>query len=112
MWKALITKDADALDEVLSPLVALVDPSGVWAIGRDAGLGRWPDAAPCIGVAEIKLSDGVAKSISPGVELLTVRASADGRCGGRPLGDRYQSAVYVREAGQWTLVFIFDSFAG
>lgn len=110
--EALAERDSKKLAEVLSPRVSLVGPLGEWASGREAVARKWPETMQCKGAPKARVYGGVASSISPGVELLTVKTSANGECDSPNSGDRFQTAVYVREGGSWKVAFIFDSIAG
>jgi hypothetical protein len=63
----------------------------------------------CEGVTNVKVSDGFSTSISPTVEILTLKGNADGTCDGQKNGDLYQTAVYLKEGDTWKLAYMMES---
>jgi hypothetical protein len=63
----------------------------------------------CEGITSVKVTDGFASAISPTVEILTLKGTADGSCDGQKNGPLFQSAVYVKEGDAWKLAFMFES---
>lgn len=108
-WEAWKAKDAKKLGEITMANLSIVDPTGMWMSGKDAVLKHWTETMKCEGINNVKVSDGFASAISPTVELLTLKGTADGSCGGQKNGPLYQAAVYVKEADAWKLAFMFES---
>jgi hypothetical protein len=63
----------------------------------------------CEGITKVSVADGFATAISPTMEILTLKGTADGKCDGQPNGPLYQSVVYVKEGDAWKLAFLFES---
>lgn len=103
---AVAAQDAPALAALVTPSVSGVGPSGEWWSGRAALVSAWPDTIRCADRAPARSSGGVAQTLAPGVELLTIKSAA---CGDRADGHRFQSAIYVWERRTWRLGFVFDS---
>lgn len=108
-WEAWKAKDAKKLGEITTAGLSIVDPTGMWMSGKDAVLKHWTETMKCEGINSVKVSDGFASAISPTVELLTLKGTADGSCGGQKNGPLWQSAVYVKEGEAWKLAFMFES---
>ncbi len=69
---------------------------------------RWTETMKCEGITTVKVSDGFSTAISPTVEVLTLKGSADGTCEGRKNGDLYQTAIYVKEGNDWKLAYMVE----
>ena len=108
-WEAFKAKDAKKFDEMLSANMSLVDPIGGWTSGKAAIIKQWTETMKCEGVTKTSVADGFATALSPTLELLTLKGTADGKCDGQPNGPLYQSAFYVKEGDAWKLAFMFES---
>jgi len=108
-WEAFKAKDAKKFDELLASNFALVDPLGGWTTGKSNVIKQWTETMKCDGITKVSVTEGFASSLSPTVELLTVKGSADGTCDGQKNGDLYQTAVYVKQGDAWKLAFMFES---
>lgn len=107
-WEAWKAKDAKKFEEMSASSLSIVDPGGTWVGTKADTIKHWTDMK-CQGVTTVKVSDGIASAISPTIELLTLRGTADGACDGRKNGPLNQTAIYVREADAWKLAFMFES---
>jgi ketosteroid isomerase-like protein len=110
-WEAFKAKDAKKFDEITAPNLAIVDPAGNWVSGKAEVIKRWTETMKCEGVTKVGVSDGFASALSPTVEILTLKGTADGTCDGQKNGELYQTAIYVKEGGAWKLAFMFESLA-
>lgn len=108
-WDAWKAKDAKKLEEITSENLSIVDPLGTWFSGKAAVVKQWTETMKCEGITKISVSDGFASALSPTVELLTLKGTADGTCDGQKNGPLYQTAVYVKEGDAWKLAFMFES---
>lgn len=108
-WEAFKARDAKKFDEMLSANFSMVDPIGGWMAGKANAIKQWTETMKCEGVTKVSVSDGFATAISPTVELLTLKGTADGSCDGQKNGAIYQSAIYVKEGEAWKLAFMFES---
>lgn len=108
-WQAFKAKDAKWFDANLIADAAIVDPLGTWISGKANIVKHWTETMKCEGITKVSVSDGFATAISPTVEILTLKGSADGKCDGQPNGELYQSVVYVKEGDAWKLGFMFES---
>lgn len=105
-WEAFKAKDAKAFGDLISSNMALVDPIGGYMSGKDAVIKQWTETMKCEGITKTAVTDGFASALSPSVELLTVKGTADGKCDGQPNGPLWQMAVYVKEGEAWKLAFM------
>ena len=108
-WEAFKAKDAGKFNEILASNISIVDPLGRWFSGKDSVIKQWTESMKCEGVTKVSVTDGFASAISPAVELLTVKGSADGTCDGQKNGALWQNAVYVKEGDAWKLAFMFET---
>ena len=53
------------------------------------------------------MTDGFATALSPTVEMLTRKGTADGTCAGQPVGgtDIWGVSIFVREGDAWKFAF-------
>lgn len=108
-WEAFKAKDAKWFSEHLASNFSFVDPIGRVHTGRDTAVKIWTETMKCEGITKVSVDDGFATAISPTVEILTLKGTADGTCDGQKNGPLYQSAVYVKEGDAWKLAFMFES---
>ncbi|MBK7935027.1 MAG: nuclear transport factor 2 family protein [Pyrinomonadaceae bacterium] len=108
-WEAFKAKDAKKFDEMLTANASIVDPLGNWISGKANVIKHWTETMKCEGITKVSVTEGFATAISPTVEILTLKGSADGTCDGQKNGALYQSAVYVKEGETWKLAFMFES---
>ncbi|MGH9949324.1 MAG: nuclear transport factor 2 family protein [Pyrinomonadaceae bacterium] len=108
-WEAWKAKDAKKLEEITASNLANVNPAGMWIGTKAAVIKQWTETMKCEGITSVKVTDGVATAISPTVEILTLKGTADGTCDGQKNGPLYQTAVYVKEGDAWKLAFMFES---
>jgi len=107
-WEAFKNKDAKWFEANLVENTVFVDPFGTVHTGRAPTIKFWTDMK-CEGITKTSFGDGVATSITPTVELLTGKGTADGKCEGQPNGDLYQTSLYVKEGSDWKLAFMVES---
>lgn len=108
-WEAFKAKDAKYFESTLASSFSFVDPMGGYVGTKADAIKAWTETMKCEGITKVSVTDGFATAISPTVEILTLKGSADGKCDGQPNGDLYQSAVYVKEGDAWKLAFMFES---
>ena len=108
-WEAFKAKDAKKFDEMLTANFSMVDPLGGWMTGKANIVKQWTETMKCEGITKVSVTDGFSTALSPTVELLTLKGTADGTCDGQKNGPLYQSALYVKEGNAWKLAFMFES---
>jgi hypothetical protein len=107
-WEAWKAKDSKWFDANLASSFALVAPNGQWVGSKADAVKIWTETMKCEGINNVTISDGFATALSPTVELLTLKGTADGSCDGQKNGPLYQTAVYVKEGAAWKLAFMFE----
>ena len=108
-WEAWKAKDAKKLEEISTNDLSIVDPVGTWMSGRAAVVKHWTEGMKCEGINSVKVTDGFASALSPTVEVLTLKGTADGTCDGHKNAPLWQTAVYVKEGDAWKLAFMFET---
>ncbi len=108
-WEAWRTNDAKWFNDTMIESVSYVDPMGAFHSGKAALTKLWTDAAACEGVTKTSFTDTFASAVSPTVEILTGKGTADGKCDGQANGPLHQTAIYVKEGDAWKLAFMFGS---
>ena len=107
-WEAFKAKDANWFNEHIAANFGVVDPTGAYYGSKADAIKRWTETMKCEGITNVKVSDGSSTSITPSVEILTIKGTADGTCDGQKNGDLYQTAVYVKEGDAWKLAYLFE----
>jgi len=110
-WDAFKNKDAKKFGELFSSNMSMVDAGGAWVSGKDAVIKFLTETIKCEGITETKVEDGFASAVSPTVEILTLKGTANGTCNGQKNGPLYQTGVFVKEGDAWHLAFLFEKFA-
>jgi ketosteroid isomerase-like protein len=111
-WEAWKARDAEKLEDMTTANFTFLDPMGGWHGSKAEIIKYWTQDMKCEGVNTAKFGDGFATALSPTVELLTGKGTADGTCDGQKNGDLYTTAVYVKEGETWKLAFMMESLPG
>lgn len=107
-WEGWRDKDAAKLTSLTTADLSWVSPEGGFMGTKDAVIKGWT-TQDCKDVKTVKVSDGFAAALSPTVELLFAKGTADGTCNGMKNGSLWNAAVYVKEGNDWKLSFLFES---
>lgn len=108
-WEAFRNRDAKAFDSIIASTFANVGPDGSYVGSKADVIKKWTETMKCEGITKTSFTEGFAVAISPTVEMLIGKGNADGKCDGRPNGDIWQTAAYVKEGDAWKLAFMFES---
>ncbi len=108
-WEAFKAKDAKVFEGMLTSNFAYVDPIGNYVSGKAEAIKMWTETMKCEGITKVAVTDGFASALSPTVEILTLKGTADGTCDGQKNGDLHQAGVYVKEGDAWKLAFMFET---
>jgi hypothetical protein len=105
LWEAWKAHDAKKLDELMAREVSFVNIFGTALPTRADALKDWT-GANCE-IKSVSVSDGFASALSPSVELLTRKGTADGTCGGQQVGgtDIWGVSIYVKDGDAWKFAF-------
>lgn len=109
LWEAWKDHDAKRLDELLAKDVSFVNIFGTYLANRADALKDWT-GANCE-VKSVSVTDGFASALSPTVELLTRRGTADGTCGGQEIGGTviWGVSIFVKDGDRWKFAFGINS---
>lgn len=105
-WTAWKMKDAKRLEEITAKNLTILVGDGSWMTRAEA-IKLWLEM-PCENVKTVEVKDGFGTALSPTVEMLTFKGSADGTCFGQKNGTQDSMSVYVKEDGAWKLAFAFS----
>ena len=108
-WEAFRNKDAKWFDSNIASTFAFVDPMGGYHGTKADTIKTWTETMKCEGITKTSFTDGFAQAVSPTVEILMGKGTADGTCDGHKNGDLWQTSVYVKEGDAWKLAYMFES---
>jgi ketosteroid isomerase-like protein len=105
LWEAWKEHDAKKLDALMAKDVSFVNIFGTALATRADAMKDWTGTG--CEVKSVSVTDGVATALSPTVEMLTRKGTADGTCGGQKIGgtDIWGVSIYVKEGGAWKFAF-------
>ena len=106
-WEAWKAKDAKKLDEYTAKNASIVGSEGAWFGNRADVIKYWAEM-PCENVKNVSVTDGVATALSPTVEMLTLKGTADGTCFGQKNASNHAMDIYIKEGDAWKLAFGFS----
>lgn len=109
LWEAWKAHDAKRLDDLLARDVSFVNIFGTYLATRADALKDWT-GANCQ-IKSVSVTDGFASALSPTVEMLTRKGTADGTCGGQDVGGTviWGVSIYVKEGDAWKFAFGMNS---
>ncbi len=105
LWEAWKEHDAKKLDALMARDVSFVNIFGTSLATRADALKDWTGAS--CQVKSVSVSDGFATALSPTVEMLTRKGTADGTCGGQQVGGTaiWGVSIYVKDGDAWKFAF-------
>jgi hypothetical protein len=105
LWEAWKAHDAKKLDDLMAKDVSFVNIFGTYLATRADALKDWT-GANCE-IKSVSVTDGFASALSPTVEMLTRKGTADGTCGGQEIGGTaiWGVSIYVKEGDAWKFAF-------
>lgn len=106
-WEAWKAKDAKKLDDFTAKSASIVGSDGMWLGNRADVIKYWAEM-PCENIKTVSVTDGFATALSPTVEMLTLKGTADGTCYGQKNGSQHAVSVYAKEGDSWKLAFSFS----
>ena len=89
--------------------VSFVNIFGAYLATRADALKDWT-GANCE-IKSVSVTDGFASALSPTVEMLTRKGTADGTCGGQEVGGTviWGVSIYVKDGDAWKFAFGMNS---
>jgi ketosteroid isomerase-like protein len=105
LWEAWKAHDAKKLDELMAKDVSFVNIFGTSFATKADAMKDWTGAG--CQVKSVSVTDGFASAISPTVEMLTRKGTAEGTCGGQYVGGTaiWGVSIYVKEGDAWKFAF-------
>jgi len=105
LWEAWKEHDADKLDALMAKDVSFVNIFGTALANRADAMKDWTGTG--CQVKSVSVTDGFATALSPTVEMLTRKGTADGTCGGQEVGgtDIWGVSIYVKDGAAWKFAF-------
>lgn len=106
IWDAWKDHDAKKIEEATADSLSFIDIFGNFDANRADTLEAW--SGSICDIKSVSITDGVAYTISPTVELLTHRGAADGSCYGEKIGAVLGTSAYVKDGDAWKLAFTMN----
>ena len=105
LWEAWKAHDAKKLDDLMAKDVSFVNIFGTYLGTKADALKDWTGNG--CEIKSVSVSDGFATTLSPTVEMLTRKGTAEGTCGGREIGgtDIWGVSIYVKDGDAWKFAF-------
>ena len=105
LWEAWKARDAKKIDDLMAEDVSFVNIFGTYLATKADALKDWT-GANCA-VQSVSVTDGFATALSPTVEMLIRKGTADGTCGGQEIGgtDIWGVSIYVKDGDAWKFAF-------
>ena len=105
LWEAWKEHDARKLDDLIARDVSFVNIFGTVLATRADAIKDWTGTG--CQVKSVSVSDGVATALSPTVEMLTRKGTADGTCGGKEIGGTaiWGVSIFVKDGDAWKFAF-------
>jgi hypothetical protein len=105
LWEAWKAHDAKKLDELMARDVSFVNIFGTYLANKADAMKDWTGAG--CQVKSVSVTDGFTSALSPTVEMLTRKGTAEGTCGGQNVGgtDIWGVSIYVKDGDAWKFAF-------
>jgi len=105
LWEAWKEHDAKKLDALMAKDVSFVNIFGTYLGTKADAMKDWTGNG--CQVKSVSVSDGFATALSPNVEMLTRKGTADGTCGGQEIGGTaiWGVSIFVKEGDAWKFAF-------
>src|ERR1700704_833645 len=109
LWEAWKEHDAKKLDALMAKDVSFVNIFGAYLATRADAMKDWTGGG--CDVKRVSVTDGFASALSPTVEMLTRKGTADGTCGGQKAGTFtvWGVSIYVKDGDAWKFAFGMNS---
>ncbi len=105
LWEAWKDHDPKKLDDLMAKDLSFVNIFGTYLATRADAMKDWTGAG--CQVKSVSVSDGFASALSPTVEMLTRKGTAEGTCGGQNVGGTaiWGVSIYIKEGDAWKFAF-------
>lgn len=105
LWEAWKEHDAKKLEELVAKDVSFVNIFGTYLATKADALKDW--TGNNCEVKSVSVTDGFATALSPTVEMLTRKGTAEGTCSGQNIGGIpiWGVSIYVKDGAAWKFAF-------
>jgi hypothetical protein len=105
LWEAWKEHDAKKLDDLMAKDVSFVNIFGTYLGTKADALKDWTGNG--CEIKSVSVTDGFATALSPTVEMLTRKGTAEGTCGGQKVGGTaiWGVSIYIKEGDAWKFAF-------
>lgn len=105
LWEAWKEHDAKKLDPMIANNVSFVNIFGTYLGTKADAIKDWTGNG--CDVKSVSVTDGFATALSPTVEMLTRKGTAEGTCGGRNVGGTaiWGVSIFVKDGDAWRFAF-------
>lgn len=104
LWEAWMAKDARKLEDLTAKEVAFLNIFGTYFATKADTMKDWTGGT--CKIKSVSVTDGVATALSPTVEMLTLKGTADGTCDGQNVGAVINgTSFYVKDGDAWKWAF-------
>jgi hypothetical protein len=105
LWEAWKDHDARRLDDLMARDVSFVNIFGTYLGTKADAMKDWTGAG--CQVKSVSVTDGFATALSPTVEMLTRKGTAEGTCGGQNVGGTaiWGVSIFIKEGDAWKFAF-------
>lgn len=105
LWEAWKAHAAKKLDDLMAKNVSFVNIFGAYLATRADAMKDWTGAL--CEIKNVSVTDGFATALSPTVEMLTRKGTANGTCGGQKVGgtDIWGVSIFVKDGDAWKFAF-------
>jgi hypothetical protein len=109
VWEAWKAHDAKKLEDLTAGGLSFIDIFGNFDANKTDTIKAW--AGAICETKSVSVTDGVASALSPTVELLMHKGTADGTCYGQKVPAVHGTSVYVKDGDAWKLAFTMNMLA-
>src|SRR6267142_2741132 len=105
LWEAWKAHDAKKLDALMAKVVSFVNIFGTYLATRADAMKDWTGTG--CQVKSVSVTDGFSTALSPTVEMLSRKGTAEGTCGGQDVGGTaiWGVSIYVKDGDAWKFAF-------
>jgi hypothetical protein len=105
LWEGWKDHDARRLDDLMAKDVSFVNIFGTYLGTKADAMKDWTGAG--CQVKSVSVTDGFATALSPTVEMLTRKGTAEGTCGGQNVGGTaiWGVSIFIKEGDAWKFAF-------
>jgi hypothetical protein len=109
LWEAGKAHDANKLEDLMAKDVSFVNIFGTYLGTKADALKDWTGNG--CEIRSVSVTDGFASALSPTVEMLTRKGTADGTCGGQKVEGTviWGVSIYVKDGDAWKFAFGMNS---